>query len=373
VTLQFVKARATQALWSEMNHIRGSFDWAAAQSDDPNRQRAITLATASTMVLAVSGFTHEALTRLLAVKLWVNAKTPSAIAARYWQWLGRSGVHGLLATSRCIEAFIKAEKLFQAMNDWRHVHACRRMRAEALLDNQQLTEAKQALLEAQTMETPDWPVADRLRRLKIQALLSSQLGEHTTALRLAEQALSMAEMAGIERYVLAIQLDIADLHLKAGALEEALTRYSHIVSQSIRQHYHRFTVSQGYVGFMTALVHNGDLAQAAMVCQQGLPHWRSSGIVLKNGDIFAWWLAQVKQPLMAAQMLTAADAFFIRREVVRSAIEEQTRAAAMSALNKQVTASQLRGWLEIDPTTPLEESRLLEELATQLERFLATH
>ncbi len=101
-------------------------------------------------------------------------------AARYWQWLGRSGVHGRLPTSRCIDAFVKSEKIFQSLDDWRHVHACRRMRAEALLDNFQLQEAKEALLEAQAMEAPDWSIADRMRRMKVQAILAAKLGQNKT-------------------------------------------------------------------------------------------------------------------------------------------------------------------------------------------------
>jgi hypothetical protein len=139
-----VRARKTRALWDEMNHVRAAYDWAVMQPEKANHEIAIALATASAMLLLVSGFAHEACTRLLKVEAWVDKDTPKSIAARYWQWMGRSGVHGRLPTSRCIDAFVKSEKIFQSLSDWRHVHACRRMRAEALLDNHQLSEAKAA-------------------------------------------------------------------------------------------------------------------------------------------------------------------------------------------------------------------------------------
>jgi hypothetical protein len=249
----FVRTRSTRALWDEMNHIRAAYDWAFVQPDKVNHEIAIALATASAMLLLVSGFAHEACTRLLKVEAWVDKDTPKSIAARYWQWMGRSGVHGRLPTSRCIDAFVKSEKIFQSLDDWRHVHACRRMRAEALLDNHQLPEAKAALLEAQAMESPDWPIADRMRRMKVQAILAAKLGQNKTALRLAAEALSLAELGGIERYILAIQLDIANIHLTMGSQGEALELFRSMTSQTRRDHFHRVTIAEAYAGL--SLIH----------------------------------------------------------------------------------------------------------------------
>lgn len=347
---KWVKARATQKLWSELNHIRTAYDWAMQQQDEAHHQTAIALATCTAMLLLTSGHANEALNRLLTVQHWVNAQTPPAIAARYWQWLGRSGVHGRLATSRCVAALVKSEKLFQAMENWRHVHACRRMRAEALVDNHQLAEAKAALLEAQAMESPDWPVADRMRRIKVQALLCSQEGQDHTALRLVKEALAMAELAGIARYVMALQLDLANLHLKMGSHEVALALYSAMTNQPDDLHYHRVTLAEAYAGYMTALMHQGDYAGAARVGLRGLPRWQTSGIFLKHGDLFAWWLAQAKQSLAAAQMLGAADSFFATREVMREVVAQRNRAAAMQLLTEQVPADSLTLWIEVAKT-----------------------
>jgi tetratricopeptide (TPR) repeat protein len=364
-----VKTRSTRALWDEMNHIRSAYDWAVMQPDKANHQVAIALATASAMLLLVSGFAHEACTRLLQVELWVDKETPKSIAARYWQWLGRSGVHGRLPTSHCIDAFVKSEKIFQSLNDWRGVHACRRMRAEALLDNHQLTEAKTVLLEAQAMETPDWPIADRMRRLKVQALLAAQLGQDKTALRLAEQALSLAQMANIERYVLAIQLDIANLHLKTGAQDEALELYRFITSKTLQHHYHRVTIAEAYVGFVTTLMNQDDFKRAAQICLQALPHWRNSRIFLKHGDLLAWWLASIECPLVAARILGAANTFFETREIKREAIGQKNHDHAMKRLRAQASTQQIDTWTN-EADGFVDEENLADSVESELHRYL---
>jgi len=371
---KWVKARATQKLWSEINHIRAAYDWAMQQQDEANHQTAIALATCTAMLLLTSGYASEALARLLAVEHWVNDQTPASMAARYWQWLGRSGVHGRLATSRCVAALAKSEKLFQAMQDWRHVHACIRMRAEALVDNHQLAQAKVALLKAQAMELPDWPVADRMRRIKVQALLCSQEGQDHSALRLVKEALAMAEVAGISRYVMALQLDLANLHLKMGSYEVALALYSAMTNQPDDLPYHRITLAEAYAGYMTALMHQGDYVGAASVGLRGLPRWQTSGIFLKHGDLFAWWLAQAKQALAAAQMLGATDFFFATREVMRDVVAQHNRARSMQLLAEQVPADSLVLWItvaEAQAKVHIDEEALARELERQWRRSIA--
>jgi predicted ATPase/DNA-binding winged helix-turn-helix (wHTH) protein len=365
----FVKTRSTRALWDEMNHNRSAYDWAVVQPEKANHEIAIALATASAMLLLVSGFAHEACTRLLKVEAWVDQDTPKSIAARYWQWLGRSGVHGRLPTSRCIDAFVKSEKIFQSLDDWRHVHACRRMRAEALLDSHQLAQAKAALLEAQAMESPDWPIADRMRRMKVQAILAAKLEQNKTALRLAGEALSLAELGGIERYVLAIQLDIANIHLTMGSQDEALELFRLMTSQTRRDHFHRVTIAEAYAGFVTVLMNQNELAQAAQICLQALPHWRSSGIFLKHGDLLAWWLVRIENPLQAARMLGAANTFFAAREIKREAIGQKNYDHAMRLLSEQATPEQMAVWMKVSSGL-IDEKSLADSMESNIHQYL---
>ncbi len=370
---QLVKARNTQALWAEMNHIRVAYDWAVLQPGKADREIAIGLAVASAMVLAVSGYVHEAMTRLLTVEPWVGRQTPQSITARYWQWLGRVGVNGRLPTSRCVEAFIKSEKIFQSLQDWRHVHACRRMRAEAFLDNNQLDEAKAALLEAQVMETPDWPVADRMRRIRVQALLNSKKGSDQTALRLANEALALAELANIERYVLVIQLDIARMHLKMQNLDDALSLLRFITDQPSRSHYHRLTIAQAYAGLMVALIRRHALRDAAAVGLKGIAYWRSSGILMNQCDVLAWWLASIGSQVAAVRMLGASNAFYASRELVRESTMEEARSAVMAMLTEQTSPDQLSARLSASATSHISEDDLARSLESELNQYLQLH
>jgi tetratricopeptide (TPR) repeat protein len=220
------------------------------------------------------------------------------------------------------------------------------------------------------METLDWPVADRMRRIKVQALFASRMGQDKTALRLAEQALSLAQMAGIERYVLAIQLDIAHVHLKMGTLDAALNLFRLIVGQAIDQHYHRLTVAQAYVGLTTALMQRGDLKEAAQVCLQALPHLRSNGLFLKHGDLFAWGLALAEQTLAAARILGATSGFFARSETARTPITQKIHDTAMQLLTEQAATDQLQLWLDESAEWTHDENRLASYLEQELQRYL---
>lgn len=363
---QWVKARDTSSLWREMNHLRAAYDWSCEQPDHRHQQDAIVLATNTCMVLAVSGFAQEALARLLKVEPWLGPETAPAVAARYWQWLGRCGVHGRLSTSRCVNAFVRAESLFQALQEGRHVHACRRMRAEALLNNGHLVEAKQALQEARAMETATWPVADRMRRIRVQALLSSQLGQYPTALRSAQQALVLAQAMGIERYVRTLELDIANLHLHMGAQEQALALYRRLTTQHTRSHFNQLTMGQSFAGLMTVLLQRGEVREAAQACLEGLSHWRTSGLVLNQGDMFAWWLLLNEQPLLAVRMLAAANQFFASKEIVRDAVAQGNHHAVQALLSASYSQRQLQVWLN-QATDSADLRQLLNELETQLE------
>jgi tetratricopeptide (TPR) repeat protein len=208
-----------------------------------------------------------------------------------------------------------------------------------------------------------------MRRMKVQAILAAKLEQNKTALRLAGEALSLAELGGIERYVLAIQLDIANLHLAMGSQEEALVLYRLMTSQARRDHFHRVTIAEAYVGFVTALMNQDDLEQAAQICLQALPHWRSSGIFLKHGDLLAWWLARIEKPLQAARMLGAANSFFATREIKREAIGQKNYDHAIRLLTKQVAPEQITLWMG-ESSGLIDERSLADSMETNIHQYL---
>ena len=106
----------------------------------------------------------------------------------------------------------------------RHVHACRRQLAEALLDAGDLEGAAAALREAREMETDSWPLADRMRRLRVEGLWHAEAGQPEEALQTSTLALEMAQLASIDRYELVLLDDIARMHLEVGHRPTRLPR-----------------------------------------------------------------------------------------------------------------------------------------------------
>ena len=337
-----VKLRDSEGLWAEMNNVRAGYAWAVGPDGDD--VIAVALATGSAMVLAVAGLVSEAMQRLLEVEPRVSASTPLALAARYWQWLGRGGVDGGLPTSRCLAALQRAEAMFRELGSERHVHACVRMRAQALLASDDLVGAETALAQAEAMEYPGWPIADRIRRLRVQGLLHAAAGRRTESLAVAQLAYEMARSAGIERYVLILLADIAGLQLQLGEDAEAGRQFRLLAEKAANRRAHGRTLAQALAGLTAALIAQSSLEEACEVGRRNLPLLRRCGSLLAHCDIYAWLLACIGRPVEAAQLLGAADEFHRLSEISRSKVKQRARSEALRRIGAQSSAVQLGIW-----------------------------
>ncbi|HET9641769.1 MAG TPA: winged helix-turn-helix domain-containing protein, partial [Burkholderiaceae bacterium] len=182
---QAIRERRADIVLAEMGNVRSAYDWARGAKG--RRETAVALATLPSMVLAVEGAVQEAKQRLLEVEALIDDSLPSGLVAQYWQWYGRIGVDGRLPARRCVDAFRRAEGMFAALGNLRHVHACRRHGAEAMLDAGDLEGAALLLSRAEAMEGSDWPLADRMRRLRVQGLWLAKAGRTDEAVRTSMQ------------------------------------------------------------------------------------------------------------------------------------------------------------------------------------------
>jgi predicted ATPase/DNA-binding winged helix-turn-helix (wHTH) protein len=363
---ELIKSRNDQLLWLEMNNVRTAFDWAVSQSDESSQELAVSLACASAMLLAVGGQVTEALSRLLQVQPWVNEKTPIHLAARYWQWLARCGGRGRLPTSQCIEYFERAEQLFEKLTQTRHIHACRRMRAEALLEIQDIVGAQNALALAQAQETPGWPIADRLRRLRIQSLIECAKTNYSNALANAEFALSLAVADGVERYVVILQAHIAGIHAVTQNHAEAIALYQALLANTKSQYFQKLTLASICGGLMVAQIASSQPEAAAKVCLERLSMLRRSSLFMSYCDVFAWLLVSLDQPLPAARFIGAAQMFYTQAQLRRDPLVQRAQDATLAALSTHASQVQVNLWRD-DGVTATEN-----ELAAQLLSLLPT-
>ena len=338
-----VRLRDIDWLWAEMNNVRAAYAWARGSEGDDTL--AVSLATSSSMVLAVAGLVSEGMQRLLEVEPLVTAATPTALAAQYWQWLGRGGINGRLPTSRCIEALQRAESMFRSLHNMRHLHACLRMRAEALVASKDLAGAQVALHDAQGLESNGCTAADRLRRLRVQGLLCAAEARHEEALAMYSMAYDMAGSAQVERYALILLADMATVHLEMGQAAQAAEQYRSLGEKARHRRSQGLTLAHALAGLMAALITQLRLAEATTAGADALLPLRRCGIFIAHCDIYAWLMACHGRMQAAAQLLGAADAFHQNSETARDAVKGRARQEVVGLLAATHTLGQTQLWM----------------------------
>ncbi|HEU5297393.1 MAG TPA: winged helix-turn-helix domain-containing protein [Burkholderiaceae bacterium] len=339
-----IAQRRTDLVLAETPNVRSAYDWACQAGHDV---AAVALATLPSMAIAVEGAVQEARQRLLEVEPKVTDALPRELVAQYWQWYGRIGLDGRLPSARCVEAFQRAEALFVELKNLRHVHACRRQLAEAMLDAGDVDGAEQALRRAREMESDDWPLADRMRRLRVEGLWHSEAGQHDEALQISTAALEMAQLASIDRYELVLLDDIARMQLESGAADEAAERYRTLAERARRTPNSGLTLSSALVGLVAALTAKCDLDEAERVAREALPLLRRTGILLARADILACLMVRRGRLELAAQFLGASDKFRAGCGMPRGAVEQRCRDEALQHLSTAAGAKRRAAWLAV--------------------------
>lgn len=338
----YVKDRRTEAILAEMPNVRSAYEWARASPQA--RAEAVALATLPSMIVAVRGAVQEARQRLLEVEPLVGDDLPKPLVAQYWQWYGRIGLGGRLPASRCVDALRRAERMFSELGRERHVHACRRHLAEALLDAGDLAGSAHALERAQAMETEGWPLVDTMRRMRVQGLWLAKAGRTEEALHCSSLALEKAQEANIGRYQLVLLDDIARFHLEAGDAHEAAERYSALVDRS-RHAQAGLTLSNALSGLIAALTAKKRLDEAEAVAAEAVPVLARGSILVARADILAQLMAHRGFHEAAARLLGASEHFRASCETPRDPVERRCRADALALLEAAVDEAQLREWI----------------------------
>ena len=327
------RKRDTQAIWNEIANIRAAFSWAMSHGET---ELAVGLVNDSSVVLALGGLVGEVVQRLVEVEPWVNEQLPRPLAAQYWQWLGRFGNDGRLPAQRCVLALQTAEALFRELSNHRHVHACLRMRAEALVEHGDLAAASQAIECARQLETADSPLADRMRRLRIEAKILDGHGEFEQSVGRLTEALSIAQMADIHRYVVTLTQDIGQTLLHAGDAAGAEQRFRAVLNDPRSDISVAVAKAYAKMGLATALLTQGQLGPAREAALEAVPLLLSCGILLAHSEVFAWLLASLGQFHAAAVLLRTAESFRTLSQTIRGATQMQACRATSDLLNARM-------------------------------------
>jgi predicted ATPase/DNA-binding winged helix-turn-helix (wHTH) protein len=332
VCARAIRRRDTAAIWEEIPNIRAAFSWAMRSGE---AELAVGLVNDSSVVLALGGLVGEVVQRLVEVEPCVSDNLPRPLAAQYWQWLGRFGNDGRLPAHRCVMALQTAEAMYRELCNDRHVHACLRMRAEALVEQGDLAGAKEALDCARRLEQRNCAPADRMRRLRIEAKVLDSEGEVGPAIDRLEEALAMARQADIHRYIVTLTQDIGQVLMNAGDWSGAATRFRAVLDDQGSDLSVVLAVAYARMGLASALLAQGDVPAARAAALEAVPLLRSCGILLAHAEAFAWLLAALGHFACAATLVRTADSFRAYSQTARGPSQTRAWTAACALLQAQ--------------------------------------
>ncbi len=325
-----VRERNSAWLWSELNNVRVALSWAV---DAPGEGRiAVALATDTAVILAAAGHVPEAISNLQRVRPLLDQCDDTATIARFWQWFGRFGIEGRQPTSLCIQALRRSAAMFEGLGNTRHVHACRRMIAEALMRSGDLGQARAELALAEALEAPGSPAADRMRRLRVAGLIADAEDRPADALRLIRHALDIAEAYDIQRYCLMLMADLGWVQLRAGHFEQASTSLLALLDRMEPGSREGLVRAHALAGLTVALLATDAIDEAVRLAPSTMSALRGCGTLLARGDIFAWLVAVAGHADVAAQLIGAADALHASAEIKRDRVGELARDAARALI-----------------------------------------
>lgn len=330
--------------WSEMPNIRAALRWALEARGEGDV--AVALATYTSVLLAIAGPVPEATANLERVRHLVDETGSPALAARYWQWVGRLGIDGRKPSSRCIEALQRAAELFESLGDLRHLHGCRRHLAEALVRTGELEAAKREVDAAVGLEGPTTPPADRMRRLRVAGLLAEARGQHQDALRLVQAALTIAEAHDIERYRLVLMADMAWVQMCLGAADAAVSSLTELLVRLGERPQMGYARGHALAGLTATLLAAGRIEEAQRGALRTLHALQASNGLMPRGDVFAWLAAATGHLQVAAQLLGATDRFCRDSETQRDRVAQLARQRAAEIVMAELGPSEVGFWTE---------------------------
>ncbi|MDY0749125.1 winged helix-turn-helix domain-containing protein [Paucibacter sp. R3-3] len=336
------RERDSTWMWQEMPNARAALAWALTAPGQG--ELAVTIATYISVVLAAGGAIREALDHLLDVQPLLDDDCPAPLAARYWHWLGRLGVEGRLPSSQCVEALLTADSMFAALGERRHRHACQRHLAEAELRAGRAERAEQHLAAARELEQTGVSAADRMRRLRVEAMLADARQQHEEALRHQQAALALALAQDVDRYRLLLMADMAWTHLQMGQAEAAVEDFQELLQHfddSIRQGLAR---ARALSGLTAALVAAGRIEEAVASVGDSVLALQQANLLRSRCEVFAWVAAAAGEVQVAAQLIGAGEAFAAQSETERDPISMLACRHAMALIETRMPEPDYRYW-----------------------------
>ena len=337
------RERDTTWMQQEMPNARAALTWSLLHAGF--EENAVTIATYTSVVLGATGGIGEAIANLLQVQALINDALPADLQARYWHWLGRLGVEGRLPGVLCIAHLQRADAMFLPQGEPLHRHGCQRHLAEAQLLAGRTDLAEAHLQAARELEGPRPRASDRVRRLRVEALLAAALGDHRMALLHAQAGLMLAEAHGYENYRMLLTTDMAWSHLQVGHANAAVTSFQELLVQLQGQPL-RFSLARAraLTGLTAALLAADRVDEATRAVLRTAQALRQENLLRSRCDVLAWAAAAAHADQAAAQFLGASDGFTTSSGTERDPISALAHERALALLGTRLGTQDLRHW-----------------------------
>jgi predicted ATPase/DNA-binding winged helix-turn-helix (wHTH) protein len=321
----------------ELDNVRAALDWAFGRNGDP--AIGIGLCAASGPIwleLALAGEGRQRIKTAIA-RL---EQTPERDQARMWLWLGM--LWGDAAPDESIRAKSRAIELYRQLGDASGLGFSLVQRALMLCYADRFDEVDAALAEALPLLKGSGLPRALARHSEISGLLMMRRGDLAGARTHYEEALTLYRRIGVEREVLRMLGNQADLTWALGELDAAIEEFREAIAIGRASK----TVTGGTLGpkilnLAGVYTERGELDEALAAAREGLPYMKRSGTAWINMDHLALRAALAGDCLAAVRLAGYVDHAYSAKQAARGPNELRARTRLTKLLSERFAASEL--------------------------------
>ncbi len=284
-----------------IDDLRSALDWSMNAESD----LAVALAGSSWPLWRELSLYVEGERRLSAAAASIHTTTPPEREAVLRRGLGELWLN--MAAAIAAEAQLgRAGALYRALGDLPHLGGALTVQAFAFLLLDRFEEAEKAIVEALRLLEPAGHPRKLATAYSAQMCVESSLGRSASARAVGEKALSLCEVAGIDRLPLTVAINLVEISLNSGDIDDAISAAGVLAVrlQETPQSYLRAHVIGLLAGAFTA---QGNLQEALLTAREAAPLLRDEGALFWLFDHFALRCGLVGRMTDAALLAGYAD------------------------------------------------------------------
>jgi predicted ATPase/DNA-binding winged helix-turn-helix (wHTH) protein len=321
----------------ELDNVRAALDWALGPRGDVTI--GVGLCSVSGPIWMELSLATEGRQRI-ETALSRIADTPELDQARLWLWLGM--LWGDMAPPQSVSAKSQAIELYRRLADASGLGFSLVHLALVLGIMDRLDEAANALAEAlPLLEDAGLPRA-LARGCEIRGFLKMRSGDAAGARTHYEQALCLYRRIGVQREVLRMLGNYADLNWAIGDLDAALAGFHETLTILRNSPFpRRSTLGFNLTNLAGLQTQRGKLGEALLALREGLPLLQEAGYAWLNMDHFALRAALAGEILNAARLAGYVDEVYRKKQMSRGPNEVRARKRLQALLEKKIGPDEL--------------------------------